>query len=139
MWRSVPQIEATLTFTRTSERPKAGILTSRTSAPGAASGLTTASIVPAIIATYDLMPKTRVNTKHTIVALRTRSNLGPVLFSCGPGCRYNRVPCGLAPPHQAGCRGCCWACAGRVVLPGQTAHAELPSTAEQQEFTRRAL
>src|SRR5215469_7302807 len=101
MWRSVPQIEATLTFTRTSERPKAGILTSRTSAPGAASGLTTASIVPAIIATYDLMPKTRVDTKHTIVALRTRSNWGPVLFSCGPGCRYHRVPCGLAPPHQA--------------------------------------
>src|SRR5215472_12295094 len=78
-------MEATLTFTRTSVRPNAGILTSRTSAPGAASGLTTASIVPAIIATYDLMPKTPVNTKHTIVALRTGPDLGPVLFSGRPG------------------------------------------------------
>src|SRR5271169_4283883 len=46
MWRSVPQIEAALTLTKTSVRPKAGILTSRISAPGAASALTTASMVP---------------------------------------------------------------------------------------------
>src|ERR1700689_2800670 len=36
MCRSVPQMEATFTLTRTSLRPKAGILTSRISAPGAA-------------------------------------------------------------------------------------------------------
>src|SRR5579863_8373876 len=57
MCRSVPQIEATLTLTRTSVRPKLGIFTSRTSAPGAASGFTTASIVPAIIATYKVCCK----------------------------------------------------------------------------------
>src|ERR1700687_1866160 len=45
MCRSVPQMEATFTLTRTSVRPKTGILTSRISAPGAASGLTTASMV----------------------------------------------------------------------------------------------
>src|SRR4030095_7257606 len=45
MCRSVPQIDATLTLTRTSVRPKPGILTSRTSTPGAASGLTTASML----------------------------------------------------------------------------------------------
>ena len=54
MCRSVPQMEATFTLTRTSVRPKAGIFTSRTSAPGAASGLTTASIVVAMTATYEL-------------------------------------------------------------------------------------
>src|SRR3981081_2193269 len=48
MWRSVPQMEATLTLTRTSVRPYLGILTSRISAPGAASGLTTASMVLAV-------------------------------------------------------------------------------------------
>ena len=58
MCRSVPQMEATLTLTSTSVRPKAGIFTSRMSAPGAASGLTTASIVPAMIATYQLDTKT---------------------------------------------------------------------------------
>src|SRR5713226_5324356 len=45
MCRSVPQMEATWTLTRTSVRPYVGILTSRISAPGAASGLTTASMV----------------------------------------------------------------------------------------------
>src|SRR5580692_8787830 len=44
-------MEATLTLTRTSVRPKAGILTWRTSAPGAASGFTTASMVLSIRAT----------------------------------------------------------------------------------------
>src|SRR6266849_1654649 len=34
MCKSVPQIEATLTLTRTSVRPNPGTLTSRTSAPG---------------------------------------------------------------------------------------------------------
>jgi hypothetical protein len=43
-----------------------GIFTSRTSAPGAASGFTTASIVDAMTATYK---KTRANTKHMILAL----------------------------------------------------------------------
>src|SRR3979411_1940944 len=45
MWRSVPQMDATLTLTRTSVRPYLGTVTSRISAPGAASGLTTASMV----------------------------------------------------------------------------------------------
>src|ERR1700733_4539209 len=44
MCKSVPQMDATLTLTRTSLRPKAGIFTSRTSAPGADAGLTTAII-----------------------------------------------------------------------------------------------
>src|SRR5215471_1065463 len=114
MWRSVPQMEATLTFTRTSVRPNAGILTSRTSAPGAASGLTTASIVPAIIATYDLMPKTCLDTKHTIVALRVRTDLGPVLFCCRRGRRYHWVPCGLASARRVGWWGCCWHAASRL-------------------------
>src|SRR6266550_1145864 len=48
MCKSVPQMEATLTLTRTSLRPKAGILTSRISAPGAASTFTTASMVLAM-------------------------------------------------------------------------------------------
>jgi hypothetical protein len=43
-------MDATLTLTSTSVRPKPGIFTSRTSAPGAASGLTTASIVPPLVA-----------------------------------------------------------------------------------------
>src|SRR5208283_5639890 len=54
MCRSVPQMDATFTFTSTSVRPNGGIFTSRTSAPGAASGFTTASIVVAMIATYGL-------------------------------------------------------------------------------------
>src|ERR1700757_1914638 len=58
MCRSVPQMEATFTFTKTSVRPNPGTFTSRTSAPGAASGLTTASMVPAIIGTYQLDAKT---------------------------------------------------------------------------------
>src|SRR2546421_3413756 len=44
MCRSVPQMDATLTLTSTSVRPKAGILTSRISAPGLGSGFTTASM-----------------------------------------------------------------------------------------------
>src|ERR1700751_757896 len=44
MCRSVPQMEATFTFTRTSVRPKPGILTSRISVPGLGSGFTTASM-----------------------------------------------------------------------------------------------
>ena len=44
---------AGMDFTSTSVRPNAGTFTWRTSAPGAASGLTTASIVVAIIATYE--------------------------------------------------------------------------------------
>src|SRR5579863_2472916 len=68
MWRSVPQIDATFTLTSTSVRPKAGIFTSRTSAPGAASGLTTAIIVPAIIATYEFDAKNAANTKRMILA-----------------------------------------------------------------------
>src|SRR6516165_7957955 len=66
-------MDATLTFTRTSLRPKPGTLTSRTSAPGAASGLTTANmvasfVVPAIVATKQLDAKIHENTKHTILA-----------------------------------------------------------------------
>src|SRR4051812_26929320 len=45
MWRSVPQMEATWTFTRTSVGPYLGMGTWRTSAPLFASGFTTASIV----------------------------------------------------------------------------------------------
>src|SRR6185437_3904690 len=48
MCRSVPQTEATLTFTSTSVRPILGMATSRTSAPGFGSGFTTASMVSAI-------------------------------------------------------------------------------------------
>src|SRR5258707_14829346 len=44
MCRSVPQIEATLTFTKTSLRLNSGMPTSRISAPGAGLGFTTASI-----------------------------------------------------------------------------------------------
>src|ERR1700687_1300369 len=42
-------MDATFTLTSTSFRPNAGILTSRISAPGAASGLTTASMVLGMI------------------------------------------------------------------------------------------
>src|SRR5215831_8569919 len=45
MCRSVPQTEATLTFTSTSSGPICGTGICRTSAPGAASGFTTASMV----------------------------------------------------------------------------------------------
>src|SRR4249920_695799 len=72
-------MDATLIFTSTSVRPKPGIFTSRTSAPGAASGLTTASIVaplvaPAMTATYLFLFDTfysmrkRHNTKRMILA-----------------------------------------------------------------------
>src|SRR5271165_1016997 len=85
MWRSVPQIDATLTLTRTSLRPKAGIFTSRTSAPGAASGFTTANIVPAMIAHSPA--KSARHTKHMILAPRSNSPV-PILLLCG--CGYNR-------------------------------------------------
>src|ERR1017187_1044671 len=77
--RSVPQIDATFTFTSTSVRPKAGIFTWRISAPAAASGLTTASIVVAMIATYKAQypnRKLNQNTKHTILAPRAPGALG---------------------------------------------------------------
>src|SRR5579875_691640 len=45
MCTSVPQMEATLTLTRTSVRPNLGLGTSRISVPGADSGFTTASMV----------------------------------------------------------------------------------------------
>src|SRR5215831_13804376 len=45
MCRSVPQTEATFTLTRTSSGPISGTGIWRTSAPGAASGFTTASMV----------------------------------------------------------------------------------------------
>src|SRR5438067_9894968 len=45
MCKSVPQTDATFTFTKTSVGPMVGMATSRMSAPGAASGFTTASIV----------------------------------------------------------------------------------------------
>src|SRR5438105_8205984 len=48
MCKSVPQTDATFTFTKTSVGPNFGMATSRMSAPGAASGFTTASIVLAI-------------------------------------------------------------------------------------------
>ena len=48
MCRSVPQTDATFTFTRTSSGPIWGTGICRTSAPGAASGFTTASIVSGI-------------------------------------------------------------------------------------------
>jgi hypothetical protein len=52
-------MDATFTFTSTSLRPKAGIFTSRISAPGAASGFTTASIVVAILAAYQVRYRTQ--------------------------------------------------------------------------------
>src|ERR1700722_4493089 len=64
MCRSVPQIDATFTFTNTSLCPNAGIFTCRISAPGAASGLTTASIVVPIIATYRVQNRTEKCIKH---------------------------------------------------------------------------
>src|ERR1700684_1118149 len=45
MWRSVPQMDAILTLTRTSEGPNFGMGTSRISVPGAGAGLTTAIMV----------------------------------------------------------------------------------------------
>src|ERR1035441_128683 len=45
MCRSVPQMDAILTLTSTSVRPKWGLGTSRISMPGADAGLTTASMV----------------------------------------------------------------------------------------------
>src|SRR5579872_3406540 len=82
MCRSVPQMEAHLTFTRTSVRPKAGIFTSRTSAPGAASGFTTASMVPAIRATYQFDAENAADTKRTILAplLPTARSVRPLEF-----------------------------------------------------------
>src|ERR1051326_426099 len=63
MCRSVPQIDATFTLTSTSVRPYAGILTSRTSAPGAACGLTTANIVSGIENLY----KYRINMAKRVI------------------------------------------------------------------------
>src|SRR6266446_10993163 len=48
MCKSVPQMDATLTLTRTSVGPNAGTLTSRISAPGAGWAFTTACIVSCI-------------------------------------------------------------------------------------------
>src|SRR5579862_7326748 len=48
MWRSVPQMDATFTFTSTSVGPIFGIATSRISVPGLGSGFTTASMVSGI-------------------------------------------------------------------------------------------
>src|ERR1700722_7398491 len=48
MCRSVPQMDATLTLTKTSFGPNPGTLTSRISAPGAAFAFTTAIIVSAM-------------------------------------------------------------------------------------------
>jgi hypothetical protein len=45
MCKSVPQTDATFTFTNTSSGPICGTGICRTSAPGAASGFTTASMV----------------------------------------------------------------------------------------------
>src|SRR5579862_2691136 len=80
MCRSVPQMDATLTFTRTSVRPKPGTFTSLTSAPGAASGLTTASMVSAIHATYKFDAKIATNTKRMILAP-----------GCTAGCRWTSM------------------------------------------------
>src|SRR5579863_8884910 len=52
MWRSVPQMDATLTFTRTSVGPNAGTFTSRISMPGAGLVFTTACIVSAMSTTF---------------------------------------------------------------------------------------
>src|SRR5579863_3824916 len=95
MCRSVPQMDATFTLTSTSVRPKAGIFTSRTSAPGAACGLTTACIVPAMNATYQDQLKNDSNTKHIILAPCARP-AGTTLirggtFSLQPGSRFQRT------------------------------------------------
>src|SRR5438270_9547205 len=94
MCKSVPQMDATFTFTSTSVRPKAGIFTSRISAPASAFGFTTASIVPAIVATYKgrCRPKIQSNTKHTILA--------PAAVSPGDGDISYRSMCFITPPAK---------------------------------------
>src|ERR1700730_4177423 len=57
MCRSVPQMDATFTLTSTSLRPKPGTLTSQISTPGAASGLTTASMVLGMTGVGTRQPK----------------------------------------------------------------------------------
>src|SRR5208282_5370953 len=134
MCRSVPQMDATFTFTSTSVRPKVGILTSRISAPGAASGLTTAIIVVAMIATYqtDMKLKNALNTKRMILAPGGQSSgaAASILRLCSGG--YNRaMRGGLSTSKRIMlvlvCALCCLAAA-------QTA-----PPVSRQEFTRRLV
>src|SRR5580692_8480184 len=74
MCRSVPQIDATFTRTRTSLRPNAGILTSRISAPGAAFAFTTASIVSDMNLPYEFAFKNKtLNSSIPVVRSDGRS------------------------------------------------------------------
>src|SRR6476469_3733016 len=80
MWRSVPQMDATFTLTKTSVRPKLGTLTCRISAPGAGSGFTTANIVLGILkiskepkdSSTHAMPRTQSAADHTDVPVIQR-------------------------------------------------------------------
>src|ERR1700683_4867740 len=74
MCRSVPQMEAIFTLTSTSLRPKAGTFTSRISAPGAASGLTTASIVDGIGLPYESRLRRKTYDSSTLEPPDVRPN-----------------------------------------------------------------
>src|SRR5215813_8839571 len=77
MWRSVPQTEATFTFTRTSSGPICGTGIWRTSAPGAASGFTTASMVSDIrVPGTDFGRQTPHFSKHVGMAKRAEAGTG---------------------------------------------------------------
>src|SRR5580658_5870447 len=88
MCRSVPQMDATFTLTNTSRGPKAGIFTSRISAPGAASGFTTASIVGGM----NYLMNSNSDTKRMILA--------PQRFDRVNECR--RLPIGRCLSRQGG-------------------------------------
>src|SRR3954467_2658977 len=87
MCRSVPQTLATRTFTSTSRSPKVGTLTSRISAPAAASAFTTAVIVfvSGIEWGFGLVFQSAANPRfYTLNRLRPASALRRVLrlFLC---------------------------------------------------------
>src|ERR1700722_12088714 len=94
MCRSVPQMDATLTLTRTSFGPNPGTLTSRISAPGAAFAFTTASIVSAMRPAFT--DKFRCKTKtldSSILVVRPAESesLGQVRTSAETGGRGGPV------------------------------------------------
>src|SRR5580698_5594361 len=64
MCRSVPQIEATSTLTKTSFGPNCGLGTSRISVPGEGSAFTTASIVFGMRMALYLPPRQRIGRKQ---------------------------------------------------------------------------
>src|SRR3979411_861878 len=104
MCRSVPQMDATFTLTRTSLPPKAGTLTSRISAPGAAFAFTTASILSDMNLPYEFgfknktlnssIPTTGTTcrlARTSLTALRTLSKHAfLILLSIFPGGKFFR-------------------------------------------------